>query len=513
MNYLGIDLDGNEANLTLMDKNKKIVHLCSIPASNVKQLYTSTLNNFKKINVVTALSGEKVLIKHKTLRLKSKNGLKKALPFQLKSASFLPKERSIALSHVLPSGKDSSEMSFYITTKKSIEDHLKFLSNIGLEADYLSFQSQALCRYAKCNFPSVTDLFILHIGKNKTVAAHVKNGIIAAHYSIKTGSLQICKIYNRESSEKNRTTTKINFSEISSPKFTELKNLIGTFTSEIKKAFLSFLPANNPQKIPLLITGQANSFIEFDSLIKSDNAETVSEILKINNQNELPYAISIGLTLDSLANDPGSKQFLQEEFIPRKHLKKVGASLSLIFCTSLMISLGMFFGYSKIYQQKEKQLFHNLSLIEKREQQTQEPSENISFEARKKILEEKIKNELKMPVSSCLAPKVSSFLEWLNKHPLLETPQNFSIQIQSLNYELADAPNVDNKNKKSAAKLSLKLKISDPLVAKKFHDGLSNYPKFIDMEKEIAWDENPPNYTLSFFLKNLTPSDFYDRLH
>ena len=80
MDYLGIDFDGNLINLALMDSQKKIIQLSTSPASDVKQLYIAKRKNLKKTCIVSALSSKKVLIKQKTLKVKSKTALKKASP-------------------------------------------------------------------------------------------------------------------------------------------------------------------------------------------------------------------------------------------------------------------------------------------------------------------------------------------------------------------------------------------------------------------------------------------------
>lgn len=511
MDFLGIDFDGTIVNLALIDSQQKIIRLTSCSLLDVKPLYIRKLKNLKKTIFVSALSDKQVLIKQKILKLTSKNALKKAIPFQLKSSSALPQEHSIALPFISHATKDSSEISFFITTKKSIANHLELLIKADISPDYLSFQSQALNRFAEYNFPATRNIFLLHMGKSQTIIAYVKNGVVKGHYTLKMGSLELCSAYGKEYSDKNTKNSKIDFSNVFAQNSSPFGTSINVFACEIKKALLSFMPTSNPEKTPILLSGQINSFLGFDEFVLSHNSELISESLKIKEITNLPHAISIGLGLDGMAKDLKSIQFLQEEFVPQKHLKKVGMSLLIILLSSLVITVGGYFASKTIYLHRQNNLFYNLSIIEKTEKPIADQPCFLSFEARQKALDEKIKKELKSSPYICVAPKVSKFLEWLNKHPLIETAQNDAVQVLSFDYEIIDAPNIEVIKKTYSAKVSLSLKINDPSYAKKFYDSLSNYPNFIDMSKEICWDEDNSNYTLSFFLKNLTPSEFYDR--
>lgn len=504
MDFLGIDLDGSTANFAWVDNQKKILKVLSSSISNVKQLYNTDLKNLKSSCVISGLSSKQVLIKQKSLKISSKKGLKKAIPFQMKSSSALPQDQSITLPFITKAGEDSSDLSFYITTKKSINSHLLQLSKTNISPDYLSFQSHGLNRFAELNFPEIKDLFVFHVGKTQTLIAYIKNGFVKSHHLIKIGTSDFNKATGKENSE----NQKIDFSKISTHQSQPLRELTETYKNETAKAFLSFTGPTNTKKFPILLTGHLSNFLAFDNFLLSNNTEIISEQLKIKDTSHLPYAISIGLALDGLSKDQKSVQFLQESFVPLKHLKTIGLTLLLFFISSLAISSVIYYASSMIYKEKESNLLSSLSAIEKLENIPNEKTSNLSFEERKNTIDEKIKKELKNYPNLSLAPKVSDLLCWINSHPLIESSsEKGSIEIISIDYDL-----IDKKEKKSnSAKVSLCLKINDPNLAQKFYESLSNYPNFIENENDISWTEENSKYKLSFFLKNLTPSEFYDR--
>jgi hypothetical protein len=502
MQFLGLDIDGSDANFALLNSKKRIIELKTYPLSNVKQLY---VQRGKNISLTSALEIKQVLVREKNVKATSKSAIKKTIPFQLKSCTSLLSEQIIYTSIIKRLKNNSSDLFFYLTTKKSLSNHLTALCSLNIDPDYVSSQSQALNRFARLYFPTIKELFLLHIGKTKTIIVHVDDGLVVAHHSAPFGLTKIFDPTINVSSNLNF----LDFSTIAKKDNSVHLEALDLLEKELKKSFLNF--SAQGKKVPLFITGQIHSMKNFDLYIQRRFPEMFSEILHIDREADLPYAISIGLSLDTLLKDKSSLQFRQEEFTSKKQLRRARFSLFLFTLSICILSLLLFFTSEKIFKNKEANLLSQLSTIEKSEQISSSDLSFTSIPEKIKKLNEKIINESKKSPYLSLAPRVCYLLEWLSTNPLFKEANKEIVEILTIDYDLVSYPTIENPKKSCLAKVALSLKIKDPEIAKKIHESISKTSTLVDLTKEITWEElTVSTYHTSFFLKNKTFEEFYD---
>lgn len=503
MRFLGLDIDGKVAHLALINSHQKVVKLQTQSASDVKQLYKAKNSPLKNTLCVSALDGKQVIIRQKKIKATSRKTVKKALPFQLKSCTSLAPEQTIFFPIFKFPEKKTTEIHFYITTKKILKNYLTNLQEIDLDPDYISCQSQALNRFVAYHLPENTELYALHINKSYFILVHIKNKVVMAHHSSDVGIDALFEAYLKDHLEKKADHRhKIDLVKPCKNN-THLIETITGLEKEIKRGFTSFMAEALPQRLPILITGQISSLKNLDQYLLSCFPEMISEILPIQQTDQLPYAISIGLGLDCLLKDSMSMQFRQQEFIAKKTLKKEGSTLLAFLMFSLILSLLCFFTSERILTNKKSFLLDRLSVLEKKENLVDPQKEApISIDARLNLLNEKIKKDSKKHPYLTTAPKLCHFFNWLNSLPLVQ--ENFNnIEILAIDYELEDSQkNNEERGGQPLAKIILTVKIKDLDLAQKFHKSLTKKNALIDSSKEILWDEiAPANYCGSFYLK------------
>jgi hypothetical protein len=464
MKFLGIDIEGKKANLSIISKGK----LETFKSCNLEDVKLFYRENKPKV-VTTAIDSDEVLIKNKTLLLK-KRDFKRALPFQEETASSINKGDLIVQTLVIAKERDQRELAFYITKKSFLKNHLKKVEKIGIDPDFVSFTSHAQVRFAKYHFPLKNEIFLIHIGGFKTTTTLMENGASKKTHVIGIG--------------------------INSNK--GIKELI----NEVSKSFYIFIEKKN-KKIPLFITGHVSKVKNFEGELLLKNSKQISEILKIKNTHTLPYAISFGLALDSYKKDEKRVQFRQKEFLPKKFLKRIGRNFFLLFFLSLLFSFLIFFQKEKIFKKREKSLRKSILGLKN--------FENIStkaddIEGDLEIIKKKIEKEKKVLFPFPLAPKVNSVILWVSKNELFKKE---NAKITYFNYRLVEYPSLKNFKKRYLVKVDLEFKTENHTVARKFHENLCKGDEMIDGKREVSWDVEKDLYKTSFFLKNLKIKDLY----
>jgi hypothetical protein len=323
MRFLGIDIEGKIANLSIVSKGE----LETIKSCKLKDVKLFYRENNPKV-VTTAIDSDKVLIKYKTLFIKKKD-FTKALPFQEETASSIDKKDLIVQTIITAKEKDQRELAFYITKKSFLKSHLEEVKEIGVDPDFISSTSHAQVRFAKYNFPSRNEMFLIHIGNFKTTITLMENGFPKKTHLIKMG-------------------------------LNSKKELI----NEISKSLYIFIEKEN-KKIPVFITGHVNKIKDFEGDFLLKNSKQISEILKIKNTHTLPFAISFGLALDSYKKDEKTLQLRQREFLPKKFFKKVGRNFLFLFSLSIFLSFLIFFQKNRDFMEREKILKESIFDLKK----------------------------------------------------------------------------------------------------------------------------------------------------
>ncbi|KPK33205.1 MAG: hypothetical protein AMS24_01805 [Chlamydiae bacterium SM23_39] len=462
MKILGVHLDGTKIYLAVLNRKRKIQCF----------KYNKEDSFIKKYSyIVSGLSSKNILIKKKVVELNRKD-LKKSLPFQEASISSFDKKDVIINTIISNRWGKNIELSFYITTKKSLEEHLKKMEDIKIDPDIVTSISQAQMRFFNFCFPHNNEAFLIHIDYLFTHLTLIENSFPKSTYCIKIGKKDL---------EENS------------------KNL--EFFNEVSKFFYSSIEKG--KKIPLMITGDITKIEWIEEMFLSKNRNFISRILSSEKKEFFPFAISIGLALEFLEKDNLSIQFRKEEYTSRRSLKNY-LCFSLIFLlSSLIFSFIIFFKGENILKIRKNILRKNFFLLKKMENvDSQKLSKKMKISL--KEIEEKITKEEKFFLPLPLAPKVSLFLNWMHKNPLFK-----DVEIVFFDYQIIDFPKNKERNKKYRVKVSLKLKIKDKIIAKKFYEDLFLEKNIIDQNEKISWQEEEELYKISFFLKMLQIKDLY----
>ena len=489
MRFVGLEKDG-EVFLAASGKRRKtqveVEKLQSWPvaSSNVKQLYKK---KFKSTPFVTGLNSCEVLTKHLTIPASSYKQLEKTLPFQIESQLFL-KDKNFICFPIIQGLKGNNNVDLYLTTEASLKKHLQLWQDLKLDPEQVCFYSLALVRYAKSFFPDLSEGYLLHIGRSYTMGVWMDKSLPFQSFFLDLGWNFLKEIFHKE--------------QITEKNVFEKKDILPCSLVKWEKALQrNFQSLGSNKKLPLLLTGNGEKF--FPWIYNSCNPY-VTKQLKSDPENAHlnPYAVSIGLAMNALAKDRYSVQFRQKEFLSSSFFKKVGKKYFLGILLFLSVA-GFFSGIQEAFVQREKRrlekILRNAYELEKEVSPNQwqifpETAFQEKMQSWGKILEE----QEKASKLTSFSPYVSSFLNWLSHHPLLQSSET---EVQEVFYELKKFPTLDSPNTPYIPFVTIRIKISNPSIWRKFFEAISSDKKMINTKKEIEWHQNQDIYEISFYLQ------------
>lgn len=486
MQSVGIDLDGEILNISILNKKKEFNN----KSFNIKDInFSCDVNPLyipSKSFITSGLEMHDILIKNIPLEIKKRFAISKAIKFQNEFITIIDPEKSINIPLML---KDQSILKFFVTTKELLKKHLCLLNNLNIDPDYVSCPGLALCRWASYFF-HIKNAFLVHIGQNSTSCVLMKNNYPEKIFSIKIGYKNLINDNSHLSSIDVLTL------KHTSKLFESLNDL----KKEITKTFV-FFTNNSEEKYPVLLTGNVTEFQNLDKFLGNEKTTTFlsSENLETNS-NIRKYAISIGLALNIFAKD-SMVQFRSKEFTSNKTLIDYGKT-TFYFSIIFIILLGIFYSnFSFVLKNKEKKIYKNLIELEKLEQNEFNDNDFIisrNFYEDFDNYEKKLIKETKEFPYFLKAPNVTKTLSWLNNHKFLK-----EAEILSCNYELQKYPNINEKKEPYLVKVELEFKTTAPSIARSFYDSLMKGEGLVDPKEEITWEVLNDHYKTSFYLKNL----------
>ncbi len=463
MQATGLEIDGSKILLASARRGKKSVDIFSLytlsishppQKKDVKQLD----NALGRRPLVTGLASADVLLKSIPCKLSSSQALRKTLPFQLQSQTFLDPKETIFLPFFTKEGGKKS-LTTFLTTKQALKKHLADCQGLSLDPDYVSLGAQGLFRFALaiCRFEEGP---LLHVGWASSTCVRIEGGKLASFQSLAMGKKDLLDASSREA-----------------------------FTKEILKLFYSF---QEMKKLPLLLTGYAEECFPF---LKTILTPYYSRLF-IPSQKETfheykQHAIPIGLALDAAAKDGGSLQFRTAEFTPSRHLKKLGRKVAGFIAINLLLASLLFLWGNKETSGQKTALLQDLgNMVQKDRDFLKKPlfqEDENPLEAWRSAL----KKEAKPFPYSLKAPTVSETLAWL---------QEQAIDWKKIHYELVQYPKVDSLDTPYLAKVGLELTFPSLEAARIFHERLLKEP-FVNGQSEVGWEGDGNTYKTSFLLQ------------
>lgn len=495
MKAIGIDLDSDIINLSIMSKNKDLISIKSldisdIPNSDVKKLYMSNKDNFL---ITSALDASDVMIKSVDFNLKNSFFLEKAIKFHEESITTLDKDKVITSTINL---KKESKLKIFITTKEMLIKHLSRLKHINIDPDRVTSASQALIRFVNFYFKDIRNSFLVHISKSKTTCILMKDSLPVKTYSIKIGTNKLIDANENEKISKNLQIDVLKLSSKS-----KLKNHLNHLKKEIEKSFIYFCKSSE-EKYPLIITGDINSFLNISEFLQNDKVTQIIKNPFLEKKVEYKkFAICIGLSLDTLMKDSLSVQFRKKEFTPRKKIENIGKKTLFLTLVILVFCFLINLGSNHFLKEKENFLQQRLNFIRKAE------NNYLGIERRDifknfyddlNAFEKKLEIENKHFPYILNVPNVSETLNWLNNHEYLK-----DAEITSFNYVLEKFPTAFTKTDPYIAKIDIEIKTKKPAQARSFYDSLSKGQGLVNLAQKISWKTKDDTYRATFYLKNI----------
>lgn len=460
MSVIGIDLDDKNVFISKVKKRGKNFYIELISDGN-----KNALCSLKDSKVVTSIDSQNVTIRRQFFNIKSKRALLKALSFQRESITILDPEQSIFVPLIENHG-NGFDVSFFVTLKESLVTHLEELKKNGIEPDVVSAAVQGLVNFSTLIMKK-NPSFILHLGETKSICVALEDGKPINSYTLPYGVRNFVKIGE-----------KIDLIQDTSLKLTN-------FRDEINKVFHSF---SNKRGGELLITGGILELINLPHFLGPILSDIVSNIYVEPSGSYSKYAIAIGLALDYFRKK--KVQFCINEFFPKKHFRNLlrwfGCFVVLTFSISAFL-----FGFINTEIKKKKEALKNQLLSALQLKDSGNLQEDLE-KGREKL------SELNREFSYFFtAPKVSQFIDWLEKLP-------YNINIQDLKYKLVKYPKLSSVPKdKLLVKVELEFK-ADVEDAKKFHEFLLKKSGLVNKSKDVSWEVLEDGYITTFYLKNFT---------
>lgn len=414
MRFVGIDIDGRYAYLSILErggafKNKR----CKL--ADVKLFYKSKY-------VTTAIDPEKLLIKRKSLDVERRD-LEKVVKFQEESITSLDGDRVLIETII---DRPRRELLFNITTKESLKKHLDGMEKLGIDTRAVSSPATAIMRFSKKYFPSVNELMMIHVKSDSIIACSSENGSPVTIYS-------------------------------SNAK--DIKARIG----EISRLIYGIYEGKN-KKVPLLITGKYDQTFEMEFLSK--NSKYITRSLIVENKEELPFAISIGLALDTYLDDDRTVQFRKGEFSHKSEIEKRGKSLFFSALFFMFFTASLFLFFKTVKDRNEREL--NLRVERLKEAEGYYKEGDIETVIRK--ISKKIKKDNKRCFYVRDFPKVSHIFSDLFNDPLL-SGNDPKIKVVHINYKLQNPPTIKQPKKIPSPKIYIKFYAASE-DARAFHKNL-----------------------------------------
>ncbi|HPE84989.1 MAG TPA: hypothetical protein PLO43_02275 [Chlamydiales bacterium] len=496
MSNIGLHIDGSAMHLALLKKRKGKVEIQSLK-------HTDTLISEpfleKRIEMTTGLSCRDTLVRTIDIPLTKRKGVLEALPFQIEHQVPYPLNDLIINTSLHPIDKTSTKAQIIASPKSKIAAHLKLLQDRGLSANWISSHAQALYRYCSHFYPNISNCIALFFGSKETSLISIIDHKLHTSTSIAIGYSHFIDLWNSENPGKK-------FPALHAEIFTDAKSEV----HKLKKRYFSELDrcihfvkgrcktALHMNALPL---GYFIDFFGADPIIENP----IQERCEID---KAPFAIGIGLALDTLCQDQQTIQFRQNNFTPSAHLAKLGKKLCYCFFLASLLAFFSLFLTNGLLHRREINLERKMNaFIDGWEQVGKLSRSKFALSHEKKPLRrieyklDRLKNILRtqkgfFPVYSQV-PLVSETLATLTQVPLFER-----VNIQSFNYQLLQYPLLSKPFSSYDGIVQLYMKIPEPSLARQIQDYLQNDCALVDKSKDLRWERSSDGYTAEFHLRS-----------
>ena len=486
MPHVGLHIDGDSIHLALIKKKGGKIEIDTEKTIASHDALLSEDIIGKKVEVTSGLSPLDVIIRNFDIPLTKKRALKAALPFQLENQVPLPMAESILLSKLHPLDGSSTRVNVVGCHKKNLHRHLSQLEDMGVSTNWVSSHPSALQRYAHHFYPTLSSYIAFYIGLYQTCLVAVHEGQLWASTAIEMGVKHI-----KEPADKQKT-----------------KTLKTKFKSDLDRS-ITFLKSKCKAVLhwDFLSLGYVDQVFEEKDL---SDLEIQSEIERVD-LNHSPFAIAIGLALDTAYQDASTIQFREGSFISSTHLASLGKRLCSSFFISALIAVLSFATTSALINRKEYSLEKDLNTFIENwsaADKLQAAEFALGHDCKRSVrihhkfshLKKKLREQASFFPVYLEVPSVSELLTHLSHHPIFSNQQH-DIDIQSLHYELETYPSIKSLSTPYKAKVRMNLAIPASASATLLHDALQAGDDLIDGAGGVEFHRNASGYSAQFYLK------------
>lgn len=424
--------------------------------------------------IVTGIEGQDLLLRRLKTPLKKQRALHKTLPFQLEALIPYQLDEVVVKPIYIPNG-DETEALFFTVSKKNLENHISSHEDEGLSPEWVSAVPMALSRFASFTCPEHSTLVVFHIGLTKIQIVSQREGKILSHLTLHMGSIDLGKGMDQK--------------------------VVAKLKREVDRA-LCFLAhkEERTEDRQVLFCGEMSS--EIEALLSKDQG-----LISVHGEGRggfswdmvRPFAIPIGLALDSLKNDQMSIQFRQGDYVSKQCMQTLKRKVLCGICIAAALFLFTTIASELFFSKKERTLLGHVESLVERYEEDLPKLRHIAAKGNLKEVMEDIHHVLRTTKGKenyfASPPLVSNLLAFLSAHLLLE-----DIELTQIDYELKKYPTTEKPKEVYLPKVRVSFTTPVAKKARAFHDAIVENESIVNGSEEIDWKRNDDQYEIAFYL-------------
>lgn len=460
----GIEIGDSKVKVASLQKKKNAYEvLClkeySLPLSEENAKTIEKL--IAKGPLVSAIDARHLLVRPLDIKLKEKGDIEAALPFQIEPLLPYEVEKALLSYQVKEKYSQGMLLSIFSVRKDHLIEHLEKLKSFSIEPEITTSLPISLALLSSFLSTEKGAHLILHIGDEKSCALIADQGKLVASHPIHVG------LKDKENE---------------------------VFEKEIGKTLRAIEVQHKCDFI--LLVSESTDFIEnIQKIIGKPLVLPAFSPFKLSSSELASFAAPLGAALTYFSEK--SVNFRQKEFSYPHRWKRLKKPLGVYFTFCALISILLLYLGSLSLENKRthirseiKELLSHYSTLS----YSPEINENLA------VLASHIKNRSNSFPYLPRVPNLSQLLSFLSQ---FETSGD-SLKIETIHYILERFPSIQNNKEHYLVKVDLEATASHPTHARAFYDFLLQQKSFIDLQKEVKWQNEKGRYKASFYLLDKT---------
>lgn len=411
----------------------------------------------------TGVHGSEVLVRPLNLKVTKENDVLAALEFQVENIFPFASSKGLYQAQVLKKEAGSSSLSVVALKKESLKQHL---STLSFEPECITSIPQALSRLTTL-FPEISP-------GEQTLILHADDQHV--HFAVSChGNLLKSLVFTYQTQDELRLETRKALLSLSIKNFNQL-----------------FILGPQHEKLSSIV----------EQLCPGIAKKPTAPSLHLPDEKLMRYGLAIGIAM--MGSLSSRLNFRQEEFAYPRPLRRLWRPLSMLFASSLVLTLICVGLSHTILSMKRSYLEKEYATLV---QSLEKPAPSLPSKGNAEFfsiaLQQVEKTVEQLPNTFPLlpgVPKVKDFLGWLS-----ELPASDGIIFTSFHYTIERRPENTRPNDRYKVRVMLELTSSSAMSAKEFKEALQfEKGPYIDTNAPMTWEQVKGVYRTSFYLKDKT---------